>query len=416
MLKNKIFITFLLIFTTVLKGIALNSNYKSFLNQIEIKKETANRYSINLLFESGYEEPLNIVEKDKNIYTIILPETKKMYKNFNTINTNNEKIQIQVEEHPYIDKTINNGYVKILIKTTGNIKLKANAINKLALPKKQTEKTQITPAANTKKAIEATQEIAKTNPQEQTQEIIKSKESPTSVQNNPKANIGEITPDNAIIPKEITKVQPTELKRSLPKFNLFETVLKTSLLLAIILITFGKVKELVKEMSEKETIPLSNKKFSSTATAKPKFKTEFDKLKEKENKLNNIFSLDDEMRSKIKLIKDAANTPSDKQVTVEIKMSVEEKNINNSPTLISNTKIDTNKGFYLVDYEGETALIGYIGDEIFIINKFKKLNNCNLRMRLNEKNTNKSTYIVKLDNYKALIEVCEDKMNLVVEL
>ncbi len=414
MLKNKLFITFLLIFTTVLKGIALNSNYKSFLDKIEIKKETANRYSINLLFESGYEEPLNIVEKDKNIYTIILPETKKLYKNFNTINANNEKIQIQVEEHPYIDKTINNGYVKILIKTTGNIKLKANAINKLTLPKKQTEKTKITPAVNTKKTIEATQEIAKTKPQEQTQEIIKTKESQTTVQNNPQADISEITPDNAIIPKEITKVQPTEPKHSLPKFNLFETVLKTSLLLAVILITFGKVKELVKEISEKETIPLSNKKFSSTA--KPKFKTEFDKLKEKENKLNNIFSLDDEMRSKIKLIKDAANTPPEKQITVEVKIPVEEKNINNSPTLISNTKIDSNKGFYLVDYEGETALIGYIGDEIFIINKFEKLNNCNLRMRLNEKNTNKSTYIVKLDNYKALIEVCEDKMNLVVEL
>lgn len=78
--------------------------------------------------------------------------------------------------------------------------------------------------------------------------------------------------------------------------------------------------------------------------------------------------------------------------------------------------IDDEKGFYLVDFEDTTALVGHIKDEIFILKRFKEKIEGPLQARLSEKKANSIEYMTKIRNYKALIEVTPNNMNLLIEL
>lgn len=78
--------------------------------------------------------------------------------------------------------------------------------------------------------------------------------------------------------------------------------------------------------------------------------------------------------------------------------------------------IDYNKGFYLVDFEDTTALVGHIADEIFVLKKFDKKIEGNLQARMDERKENSINYMTKVGKFKALVEVTPKNMNLLIEL
>lgn len=78
--------------------------------------------------------------------------------------------------------------------------------------------------------------------------------------------------------------------------------------------------------------------------------------------------------------------------------------------------IDHNKGFYLVDFEDTTALVGHIADEIFVLKKFDKKIEGNLQARMDERKENSINYMTKVGKFKALVEVTPKNMNLLIEL
>lgn len=78
--------------------------------------------------------------------------------------------------------------------------------------------------------------------------------------------------------------------------------------------------------------------------------------------------------------------------------------------------IDNNKGFYLVDFEDTTALVGHIADEIFVLKKFDKKIEGNLQARMDERKENSINYMTKVGKFKALVEVTPKNMNLLIEL
>lgn len=78
--------------------------------------------------------------------------------------------------------------------------------------------------------------------------------------------------------------------------------------------------------------------------------------------------------------------------------------------------IDNNKGLYLVDIEDTSALVGQINDEIFVLKKFAEKVDAKLQARLNETKQNSSSYMAKIGNFKALIEVTQNNMKLLIEL
>lgn len=82
----------------------------------------------------------------------------------------------------------------------------------------------------------------------------------------------------------------------------------------------------------------------------------------------------------------------------------------------SEFNIDDERGFYLVDFEEATALVGHIADEIFVLKKFDKKIDATLQARLDERKGNSTNYMTRVGNFKALVEVTPQKMNLLIEL
>ncbi len=84
----------------------------------------------------------------------------------------------------------------------------------------------------------------------------------------------------------------------------------------------------------------------------------------------------------------------------------------NGMVVRSGYSIDSQKGFYLVDMDGVSALVGKVNDNIFILKKFDNIVNKNLQVRLDSG----STYMVKADKYKCLVDVTQDKMGTLIEI
>lgn len=78
--------------------------------------------------------------------------------------------------------------------------------------------------------------------------------------------------------------------------------------------------------------------------------------------------------------------------------------------------IDDGKGFYLVNYEGTTSLVGHIGDKIFVLKKFNEKIDSPIKARLDEHKGNSANYMARVGDFKALVEVTPENMNLLIEL
>lgn len=82
----------------------------------------------------------------------------------------------------------------------------------------------------------------------------------------------------------------------------------------------------------------------------------------------------------------------------------------------SEYKIDAQRGFYLVDYKDSSALIGHIEDEVFVLKQFKEKIEGTLQARLDEYKGNSANYMTRVGDFKALVEVKPNDMNLLIEL
>ncbi len=101
---------------------------------------------------------------------------------------------------------------------------------------------------------------------------------------------------------------------------------------------------------------------------------------------------------------------------VEAEEEIREEAFNpDYPELISQVRISKNKGLYLVNYDDQYSLLGYINDKIFVIKKFETITNKKLQVRVNAKTEKSTTYIVRLDNYKALLDVSASNMKTLIE-
>lgn len=78
----------------------------------------------------------------------------------------------------------------------------------------------------------------------------------------------------------------------------------------------------------------------------------------------------------------------------------------------SGYNIDSEKGFYLVNLDGVSAIVGRIKDDIFILKKFDHVVDKQLQVRQDYG----SVYIVKVGGYKCLVDVAKDKMGTLIEI
>lgn len=78
----------------------------------------------------------------------------------------------------------------------------------------------------------------------------------------------------------------------------------------------------------------------------------------------------------------------------------------------SGYNIDSEKGFYLVNIDGVSALVGRIKDSIFVLKKFDYVVDKPLQVRPDDANV----YIVKAGKFKCLVDVSKDKMGTLIEI
>ena len=78
----------------------------------------------------------------------------------------------------------------------------------------------------------------------------------------------------------------------------------------------------------------------------------------------------------------------------------------------SGFNIDKEKGFYLVNLDGEMALIGRIKEEVFVLKKFDRP----IEKPLQVRQDNPNVYMVKTDGFRSLVEVNNNKMGVLIEL
>lgn len=95
-----------------------------------------------------------------------------------------------------------------------------------------------------------------------------------------------------------------------------------------------------------------------------------------------------------------------------LRQAPQQSNYMNGLIVKSGYNIDSEKGIYLVNLDGVSALVGKINDNVFILKKFDYVLEGPLQVRLDHKNV----YIVKVDGYKCLVDVAKDKMGTLIEL
>jgi len=78
----------------------------------------------------------------------------------------------------------------------------------------------------------------------------------------------------------------------------------------------------------------------------------------------------------------------------------------------SGYNIDSERGFYLVNIDGVSALVGRIKDNVFILKKFDHVIDKPIQVRPDDG----SVYIVKVGKYKCLVDVSKDKMGTLIEI
>lgn len=92
---------------------------------------------------------------------------------------------------------------------------------------------------------------------------------------------------------------------------------------------------------------------------------------------------------------------------------------NNEPTpymngliVKSGYNIDSERGFYVVNIDGVSALVGRIKDNIFILKKFDYVVDKPIQVRPDDANV----YIVRVGKFKCLVDVSKDKMGTLIEI
>ncbi len=81
-------------------------------------------------------------------------------------------------------------------------------------------------------------------------------------------------------------------------------------------------------------------------------------------------------------------------------------------TVKSKYDIDSERSIFMVDSDGVSAIIGKIGENIFVLKKFDKIINKPLQVRLDYG----SVYIVRVGGFKCLVDVAEEKMGTLLEI
>ena len=378
------FFTFSFIFLfSALSGFAEEINY---LKRIVVQPLNNKEYTLNFLFDNQYKGKAFLQKNGPNGYYIYLPDAASASKriNINYINSSDKrKIKFYTEIKPLIKNNVQTKYIKINVFMNGyyNLKLLSGLSSDyhpfLTELKKSLVKFSIILFIGIIFLFILTKHIKKML---NTPDINSYTSFPVNLDTEYKKNSDtpvkpiESKIQRVIIPrKDIKKSFSSPNEKKFDCFNID---------------TFSKPKNSSYEIksSLNETSNLLNDKSN---TVKLKHTNPITKKTKTEESELSIPMVDEVLAS-------------DKNVNV--------KNVPNQPEILSVLNFAPNKGFYLMSDDNTFKLFGFIHKQIFLLETFKDLSQINLQARYYDKSGKNEIYIVKLDSYKAMIEVSDSSM------
>ena len=348
------------------------------LSKLMIEQSDNNTYKINLIFDKKFTGNAFIQKGEDGTYFIYIPETvvksnkiKIAYKD----KKDRKNIKINIEEKPFIKENVQSNYVRVSVNLNKDysISLMAQTIehDKKALPLLSFNFTSLLFLIMFVLSLYLTFSMMK-----MTKSTIKN--SYTSFPSSYLSNKEDYKNSSEIIMPEKQTI--------LPKLNIKKTLRNTD-----------------SNSFSCFDIPLVDDNRQSQEEFKSTLKQTSSILKEKaaKSKHTNPISrnnVEDSLELDLPVVEDIKKTKDETEIKEQ------------APELLSELHITPTKGFYLTTMDDAFALFGYVGDKVFLLKKFNDLTQINLQARFYDRNANSDLYIVRLDSYKAMVEISDKGM------
>ena len=348
------------------------------LSKLMIEQSDNNTYKINLIFDKKFTGNAFIQKGEEGTYFIYIPETvvksnkiKIAYKD----KKDRKNIKINIEEKPFIKENVQSNYVRVSVNLNKDysISLMAQTIehDKKALPLLSFNFTSLLFIIMFALGIYLIFSMMK-----MTKSTVKN--SYTSFPSSYLSNKEDYKNSSEIIMPEKQTI--------LPKLNIKKTLRNTD-----------------SNSFSCFDIPLVDDNRQSQEEFKSTLKQTSSILKEKaaKSKHTNPISrnnVEDSLELDLPVVEDIKKTKDETEIKEQ------------APELLSELHITPTKGFYLTTMDDAFALFGYVGDKVFLLKKFNDLTQINLQARFYDRNANSDLYIVRLDSYKAMVEISDKGM------
>jgi len=370
----KIFTLFFIFIIFAISSYAENTA-SNVLSKILIERSENNSYSLNLFFNDKFEGRAFIQNKEPGNYYVFIPDTMMNQENIKLIykdKHDKKNIKLNIEEKPFIKNNANSNYIRISVDIFDNssIRLIAKTIDEAPASNK-------IPYINFSSLLIIIMIALAAFMITKVMKATKGKQNTNSFTAYP---AGYLNSQKEYM-KEADKETSVTTKPLLPKVNIKKT-LKSSDSDSFSCFDIPLVNDIPQESFgfKNNTKPISG-------------------LLSKSKQTNPIkkASMEDSSEFALPMVED-------------IKTEEPDTNKINQPELLSELHLSPNKGFYLTTVDDKFALFGFVNDKVILLKRFEDLTQINLQARFYDKNNDNDMYIVRLDSYKAMVEISDSGM------
>ena len=372
------------------------------LSRIIVEEPVDNNFNVNLIFEEKFNGNAFLQKRYNGSYDIFIPEAyanrhgvKVIYKDIN----NKPNIKFNIAESSYIKSNAESSYVKIAVDIIGpyTIQLYSKTIDEIQGEPYSPQFTKYNVMAFLVlllvifllyKAISGARSngyrfsnmefgrtyIPRSRKIESTDEMEEEEYVPSYLSNN--NSMKRNTSNDMTMP--MVKDLPLPDERVLPKVNI-----------------------------KKSMKPTEGESFSCFDLP---FAGELDNAISSEEMQNTIRQASLAQKEKAAKSKTTNPIAKAKEEASELELPIAEpaKVVDkNQPELLSELRITPRKGFYLTTIGSTFALFGFVDSNVYLLKKFSDLSQINLQARFYDRQKSGDLYIVKLDSYKAMVEISD---------
>lgn len=360
---------------------------KNVISKIIIEPAENNTITLNLLFDKDFKGNAFLQKRDIGSYHVFLPDTisgkhpQIIYKD----NKDRDKINVELIEKPFVKENSKSKYVKVSVDMVDDYSIKlisglASDYNTFLILLKGLDYPTI--------AIFALGTIVllmMLNAYREAKQATKNRKTntrcPAALLNSPSDYLRRVEKAS----------QPKVQRTMLPKMNIKNTIKPTD----------RNAFDCFELPFAEDMKSGSDYEFKSTLNQASKILKEKPTLSKLRHS-NPIRRSNSKNESELSMpaVEDIMQKPTKKKQTEQQPQA----------ELLSVLNITPSKGFYLTTVQDTLALFGFINDNVFLLKKFKDLSQINLQARYYDRNGDSDIYIVRLDSYKAMIEISETSM------